>query len=311
MIERSRAEIRAVLDRSDDRVLVVVGPCSAHDPAAALDYAGRLAAVGLRQDLLLVMRAYTQRAPTAAAWTEPVSEPGMSGSHDIHRGLRTARRLFLDIVTLGMPVGCEWPDPVTPQYLADAVTWGAIGARTTESQVHRQFVSGLPMPVGFGNGTDGDVQVAVDACRAAAAKHTFFGITPDGAAAIATSCGNPDCHVILRGGRSGPNYKPAHVAKALILIEDAGLPPRVMVDAGHGNSGTDDRRQPHVAAVLADQIAAGAAGLTGVMLGSSLYARRGVADCCMDFDATVAVLETLASAVRQRRRSLNPLRRAS
>jgi 3-deoxy-7-phosphoheptulonate synthase len=247
-------------------------------------------------------------------WKGLINDPEMDGGHDVHRGLRTARRLLLDIVGLGLPVGCEWLDPITPQYIADAVTWGAIGARTTESQVHRQLASGLSMPVGFKNGTDGDVQVAVDACRAAAAGHTFFGVTPVGAAAVVTTAGNSDTHVILRGGRSGPNYEASHVAKALDLIEGAGLPRRVMVDASHGNSGKDHRRQPFVATSIAEQVAAGEGGLTGVMLESFIAEGRqepgppgtltygqSVTDACMDVGTTAAVLEDLAAAVRSRR----------
>jgi 3-deoxy-7-phosphoheptulonate synthase len=190
----------------------------------------------------------------------------MDGGHDVHRGLRAARRLLLDIIALGVPTACEWLNPITPQYLADTVTWGAVGARTADSPVHRQLVSGLSMPVGFKNGTDGDVQAAIDGCRAAADGHTFFGMTPAGTAAVITTTGNQDCHVVLRGGRSGPNYEAAYVAKALELIAGAGLPRRLMVDASHGNSGRDHRRQPIVAAAFADQVAAGEDGLTAVML---------------------------------------------
>jgi 3-deoxy-7-phosphoheptulonate synthase len=318
-VERTRAEVRAVLDGSDDRLLVIAGPCSVHDPAAALDYAGRLAALRHqhRDDLLIVMRVYFEKPRTVTGWKGLINDPGMDGRHDVHRGLRTARMLLLDIVGLGLPVGCEWLDPITPQYIADAVTWGAIGARTTESQVHRQLASGLSMPVGFKNGTDGDVQVAVDACRASAAGHTFFGVTHNGAAAVVTTEGNPDTHVILRGGRGGPNYEPSHVAKALDLITAAGLPRRLMVDASHGNSGKDHRRQPVVTASLADQVAAGEQGLTGVMLESFLREGRqepgppgtltygqSVTDACMDIATTAAVLTGLAAAVQTRRNAL-------
>jgi 3-deoxy-7-phosphoheptulonate synthase len=318
-VERTRAEVRAVLDGSDDRLLVIAGPCSVHDPAAALDYAGRLAALRHqhRDDLLIVMRVYFEKPRTVTGWKGLINDPGMDGRHDVHRGLRTARMLLLDIVGLGLPVGCEWLDPITPQYIADAVTWGAIGARTTESQVHRQLASGLSMPVGFKNGTDGDVQVAVDACRASAAGHTFFGVTHHGAAAVVTTAGNPDTHVILRGGRGGPNYEPSHVAKALDLITAAGLPRRLMVDASHGNSGKDHRRQPVVTASLADQVAAGEQGLTGVMLESFLREGRqepgppgtltygqSVTDACMDIATTAAVLTGLAAAVQTRRNAL-------
>src|SRR5499425_262284 len=240
-VERSRGEVRAVLDGEDDRLLVVAGPCSAHDPAAALEYAGQLRDVAerYRADLLIVMRVYFEKPRTVTGWKGLINDPGMDGGHDVHRGLRVARRLLLDIVELGLPVGCEWLDPITPQYIADTVAWGAIGARTTESQVHRQLASGLSMPVGFKNGTDGDVQVAVDACRAAATGHTFFGVTPNGVAAVVTTTGNTDTHVIVRGGRSGPNYEASHTAKALDLIEAAGLPRRLMVDASLCKCGKD------------------------------------------------------------------------
>jgi 3-deoxy-7-phosphoheptulonate synthase len=321
-VERSRAEVRAVLDGDDDRLLVITGPCSVHDPKAALDYAARLAALRdqYEEDLLIVMRVYFEKPRTVTGWKGLINDPGMDGSHDVHRGLRTARRLLLDIVGKGMPVGCEWLDPITPQYIADAVTWGAIGARTTESQVHRQFASGLSMPVGFKNGTDGDVQVAVDACRASGTGHTFFGVTSAGAAAVVTTTGNADTHVILRGGRSGPNYSSSHVAKALDLVTAAGLPRRLMVDASHGNSGKDYARQPAVAASLASQLHAGERGIVGVMLESFLVAGRqdpgapetltygqSVTDACMDIDMTAATLETLAASVARRRESPSEL----
>jgi len=316
-VERTRAEVRAVLDGSDDRLLVITGPCSVHDPKAALDYAARLIALReqYKDELLIVMRVYFEKPRTVTGWKGLINDPSMDGSYDVHRGLRTARRLLTDILALGMPVGCEWLDPITPQYIADAVTWGAIGARTTESQVHRQLASGLSMPVGFKNGTDGDVQVAVDACRASAASHTFFGVTSAGAAAVVTTGGNADTHVILRGGRSGPNYSSSHVAKALDLIGAAGLPRRLMVDASHGNSGKDHRRQPAVAESLAEQVAGGERGVVGVMLESFLVAGRqdpgdpatltygqSVTDACMDIGMTAGALETLAAAVSARRR---------
>ena len=315
-VERTRTEVRAVLDGADDRLLVVTGPCSVHDPKAALDYAARLA--GLREryadDLLIVMRVYFEKPRTVTGWKGLINDPLMDGSFDVHRGLRTARRLLLDIVGSGMPVGCEWLDPITPQYIADTVTWGAIGARTTESQVHRQLASGLSMPVGFKNGTDGDIQVAVDACRAAAVSHTFFGVTAAGAAAVVKTAGNPDTHVILRGGRSGPNYSTSHVTKALDLITAAGQPRRIMVDASHGNSGKDHTRQLGVADSLAEQLSGGEHGLAGVMLESFIVAGRqnpgdpktltygqSVTDACMDIEMTASALETLATSVRARR----------
>jgi 3-deoxy-7-phosphoheptulonate synthase len=316
-VEDTRDEVREVLDGADDRLLVVTGPCSVHDPVAALDYAGRLAGLRARfaDELLVVMRGYFEKPRTVTGWKGLINDPGMDGSFDVHRGLRLARRLLLDVVGSGMPVGCEWLDPITPQYIADTVTWGAIGARTTESQVHRQLASGLSMPVGFKNGTDGDVQVAVDACRAAAAGHTFFGVTAAGAAAVVTTGGNPDTHVILRGGRSGPNYASSHVSKALDLISAAGLPRRIMVDASHGNSGKDHTRQATVAESLAEQLAGGEKGLVGVMLESFIVAGRqnpgdpatltygqSVTDACLDIDMTARALETLATSVQARRR---------
>jgi 3-deoxy-7-phosphoheptulonate synthase len=317
-VESTRAEVRAVLDGADDRLLVVTGPCSVHDPRAALEYAARLAELRARyaDDLLIVMRVYFEKPRTVTGWKGLINDPGMDGSYDVHRGLRTARRLLLDILSAGLPVGCEWLDPITPQYIADTVTWGAIGARTTESQVHRQLASGLSMPVGFKNGTDGDVQVAVDACRASATSHTFFGVTGAGAAAVVTTTGNTDTHVILRGGRSGPNYSSEHVSKALDLITARGLPRRIMVDASHGNSGKDYRRQMAVAESLAGQLGGGEQGLVGVMLESFLVAGRqepgdpatltygqSVTDACMDIEMTETALETLAAAVAARRRA--------
>ena len=315
-VERTRTEVRAVLDGTDDRLLVVTGPCSVHDPKAALDYAGRLAELREQHsdDLLIVMRVYFEKPRTVTGWKGLINDPAMDGSFDVHRGLRTARRLLLDIVGSGMPVGCEWLDPITPQYIADTVTWGAIGARTTESQVHRQLASGLSMPVGFKNGTDGDVQVAVDACRASAASHTFFGVTRAGAAAVVTTTGNADTHVILRGGRSGPNYSSSHVTKALDLISAAGLPRRIMIDASHGNSGKDHTKQLGVAESLAEQMAGGQHGIAGVMLESFLVAGnqkpgdpatltygQSVTDACMDIRMTSEALDTLAAAVQARR----------
>jgi 3-deoxy-7-phosphoheptulonate synthase len=265
--------------------------------------------------VLIVMRVYFEKPRTVTGWKGLINDPGLNGTYDVHRGLRTARRLLLEIVGLGMPVACEWLDPVTPQYIADAVAWGAVGARTTESQVHRQLASGLSMPVGFKNGTDGDTQVAIDACRAAADSHTFFGVTPSGAAALATTSGNSDCHIILRGGRPGPNYHAGNVTAALDAVSQAGLPRRLMVDASHGNSQKDHRRQPAVAEALADQLAFGQRGLTGVMLESyirpgrqnmgdpaTLVYGQSVTDACMDIGTSADVLHRLAAAVRRRRR---------
>jgi 3-deoxy-7-phosphoheptulonate synthase len=313
-IERSRAEVRAVLDGADDRLLVIVGPCSIHDPEAGLEYAQRLASTGLASDLLIVMRAYFEKPRTVTGWTGLLTDPGMDGSFDVHRGVREARRLLADITTLGLPVACEFLNPAAPPYFSDAVSWAAVGARTTESQVHRQLASSLPMPVGFKNAGDGDVRVAAEACRAAAAAHTYLGINEAGMIGIVSSPGNPHCHVVLRGGRSGPNYAPQAVASALDTVRAAGLPRLVVVDASHGNSGKSHRRQEAVAIAIAGQVAAGELGIAGVMLESNLVAGRqepgrrsslvygqSVTDPCMDWSATVSVLESLAAAVRTRR----------
>ncbi|MCX6464260.1 MAG: 3-deoxy-7-phosphoheptulonate synthase [Pseudonocardiales bacterium] len=313
-VVRTRDEVVDVLDGRDDRLLVVVGPCSVHDPVAALDYAHRLAAQAERHagELRVVMRTYFEKPRSTVGWKGLVNDPGLDGTFDVNRGLRTARRLLLDITALGLPVGCEFLDPITPQYLSDIVTWGSIGARTAASQVHRQLCSGLSMPVGIKNGTDGDVQVAVDGVRAAAASHVFMGITPDGLATLVSTSGNPDCHVILRGGATGPNHGPEPVAAALTAMRAAGLPERLVVDASHGNSGKDHVRQAAVARDLAGRIAAGERGIAGVMLESFLVPGRqdlggeltygqSVTDACMGWDTTAGLLDELAAAVAARR----------
>jgi 3-deoxy-7-phosphoheptulonate synthase len=294
--------------------MVVTGPCSVHDPEAALEYADLLAGTGLTAELLIVMRAYPDKPRTVTGWTGLLNDPGMDGRNDVRRGVRRTRRLLADIAALGVPAAVEWVSPVAHCYLADGVSWSAIGARTTESQVHRQLASSLPMPVGFKNATDGDVRVAADACRAAAASHTYLGVTAAGTLGLVTSRGNPDCHVVLRGGRSGPNFGAGSVASALDVITAAGIPRRVVIDASHGNSGKDHRRQAEAALAVAAQVAAGEGAIAGVMLESFLVAGRqepgdpgqlvygqSVTDPCMDFEATAQVLEALAGAVRERR----------
>ncbi|WP_017539978.1 3-deoxy-7-phosphoheptulonate synthase [Nocardiopsis halophila] len=318
LVEDARAEVTRVLNGQDDRLLVIVGPCSVHDTEAALDYARRLKELtpSVSADLCVVMRVYFEKPRTTLGWKGLINDPDLNESYDVHRGLRTARRLLLDIGALGVPAGTEFLDPITPQYIADAVAWGAIGARTTESQVHRQLGSGLSMPVGFKNGTDGDVQVAVDACGAAAAPHTFFGVDPSGAGSVVSTGGNPDCHLILRGGRTGPNYGAEDVRGALDVVEGAGLRRRVMIDASHANSGKDHARQPLVAQDIAAQVAEGQQGIIGVMLESfieegaqklgdpaDLVYGKSITDKCMGWDTTVEVLEGLAEAVRRRRKA--------
>ncbi|GAA3763652.1 3-deoxy-7-phosphoheptulonate synthase [Salinactinospora qingdaonensis] len=317
LVEEARTEVKRVLDADDDRLVVIVGPCSVHDPVSALDYARRLKAYMPAVDdaLCVVMRVYFEKPRTTLGWKGLINDPGLNDSFDVHRGLRTARKLLLDIGSLGVPCGTEFLDPITPQYIADAVSWGAIGARTTESQVHRQLSSGLSMPVGFKNGTDGDVQVAVDACSAAGASHTFFGVDPNGYGAVVNTSGNPDCHVILRGGRSGPNFDVDSVNTALEVIGNAGLPRRLMIDASHANSGKDHRRQPGVAETIGAQIAAGQNDIVGVMLESFLVEGnqkladptdltygQSITDKCMSWEVTESVLADLAESVRTRRK---------
>ncbi len=316
VVLRGRSEVHAILDGADDRLLVVVGPCSVHDPDAALDYAGRLSAQveELREDLCVVMRVYFEKPRTTTGWKGMINDPHLDGSRDVNAGLHMARSLLLEVLSLGVPVGCEFLDPITPQYISDAVAWGAIGARTTESQIHRQLGSGLSMPVGFKNRTDGNVQVAVDAVRAAAVSHAFAGIDVTGTPAILHTRGNPDGHIILRGGSDAPNYGAAPVAGALAKLRAAGLRERVVIDVSHDNSGKNPDRQPLAADEVGRQIADGSQAIVGVMLESFLVAGRqdlgsgtplvygqSITDACMDWDTTVAVLDRLASRVRARR----------
>ena len=312
-----REQVVATLKGADDRLLLIVGPCSVHDTAAALDYARRLSAEARRlgEDLLIVMRVYFEKPRTTHRLEGPDQRPPprrLRATSTRACGWRGA--LLLDVLDLGLPVGCEFLDPITPQYISDTVAWGAIGARTTESQIHRQLGSGLSMPIGFKNRTDGNVQVAVDAVRAAAVRHAFAGIDDRGAPAILHTSGNPDGHVILRGGRDAPNYTSEGVAEALAMLRAAELPERVVIDASHDNSGKDPERQAEAAGEIADQIADGAVAIVGVMLESFLVGGRqdlgggaeltygqSITDACMDWEQTHAVLERLAAAVRARR----------
>jgi len=323
VVRGGRLATSAIVHGLDDRLLVVVGPCSVHDPEAALEYAARLAPVAaeISGALCVVMRVYFEKPRTTLGWKGLINDPRLDGSFRVNEGLRTARRLVTGILGLGLPVGCEFLDPIIPQYLADTVSWGAIGARTAESQVHRQLASGLSMPVGIKNSTEGDVRAAVDGVRAAAASHVFTGVNDHGVAAIVATTGNPDCHVVLRGGRSRPNYDAASVAAALDLLGRSALPERLMIDASHGNSGGDHARQPAVAGDVADRLAAGEPGVMAVMLESFLRPGRqdlelgeaagltygqSITDACMDWETTVGVLHRLAGAVEARRRA-NPV----
>ncbi|NUP00914.1 MAG: 3-deoxy-7-phosphoheptulonate synthase [Nonomuraea sp.] len=317
LVAASRDAVRDVLAGDDDRLLLIVGPCSVHDPEAALDYARRLAAAtrDLGDALCVVMRVYFEKPRTTIGWKGLINDPDIDGGHDVQRGLRLARTVLLDVLDTGLPVGCEFLEPTSPQYIADAVTWGAIGARTPESQVHRQLTSGLSMPVGFKNATDGDVQVAIDGVKAASHPQVFFGIDDEGRAAVVSTSGNPDCHIILRGGRTGPNYGPEPVQDALALLAKAGLPERLIVDASHGNSGKDHVRQAAVVREVAGRIAAGEKGIAGLMVESFLVPGRqepgpmegltygqSITDACVGWEETERLLVELAEAVRDGRR---------
>ncbi len=315
LVEASRAAISRVLHGQDDRLVVVVGPCSIHDHDQALDYARRLKAEAERHadELLVVMRVYFEKPRTTVGWKGYINDPRLDGSFAINEGLRMARQLLLDVLALGLPVGTEFLDLLSPQFISDLVSWGAIGARTTESQSHRQLASGLSCPVGFKNGTDGGVKVAADAIVAAQAPHAFLGLTKMGQAAVFETRGNDDCHVILRGGRQ-PNYSAADVDAACALLRAAGLREQVMIDCSHANSSKQHRRQIEVAQDVAAQLAAGERRVMGVMIESHLEEgrqdivpgqplRRGVSvtDACISFAQTVPVLQALAAAVRARR----------
>ncbi|MCU0869368.1 MAG: 3-deoxy-7-phosphoheptulonate synthase [Burkholderiales bacterium] len=312
----ARTAIHRVLHGMDDRLVVVIGPCSIHDPKAALEYAGRLMAERARHaaDLEIVMRVYFEKPRTTVGWKGLINDPDLDGSFDINRGLRLAREVLLDVNALGLPAGCEFLDMITPQYIADLVSWGAIGARTTESQVHRELASGLSCPVGFKNGTDGNVKIAVDAIKAAQQPHHFLSVTKGGVSAIVSTAGNEDCHVILRGGNAGPNFDAASIAAASADLAKAGLAQRLMVDASHANSRKDPQNQIGVADAIAAQVAGGDDRIIGMMIESHLVAGRqdlvpgralvygqSITDACIDWDASVAVLEALAEAVRARR----------
>jgi 3-deoxy-7-phosphoheptulonate synthase len=315
-VEETRAAAGRVLGGQDDRLLVVVGPCSIHDPTAALEYADKLKAEATRlsDDLLVVMRVYFEKPRTTVGWKGLINDPHLDESFDINTGLRTARRLLRQLNESGLACGCEFLDPISPQFISGLVSWGAIGARTTESQVHRELASGLSMPIGFKNGTDGTIQIAVDAVLSSARPHNFLGVTEQGLAAVVKTTGNPECHVILRGGNGGTNYDAASVEKVAGQLEKAGLRRVVMVDCSHGNSNKDFRNQPKVASELAAQLSNGQRALIGVMLeshlvegnqklaaGKALTYGQSVTDGCIGWASTVPVLEELAKGVQKRR----------
>ncbi|MEO6800188.1 MAG: 3-deoxy-7-phosphoheptulonate synthase [Rhodanobacter sp.] len=316
-VDAARRSLHAIIVGDDDRLAVVIGPCSIHDTRAALEYAGRLALLRheLRDALEIVMRVYFEKPRTTVGWKGLINDPDLDGSFRIDKGLRMARTLLRDINALGVPAGCEFLDMITPQYIADLVAWGAIGARTTESQVHRELASGLSCPIGFKNGTDGNVSIAVDAVQAAAQPHHFMAVTKEGRAAVAATRGNSDCHVILRGGKT-PNYDRASVAAACAAIDKHGLPARLMIDASHANSSKHAENQPAVVHDIAVQLAGGACNILGVMVeshlvggrqelrpGQPLHYGQSITDGCLDWDASAQLLVELAQAVRQRRRN--------
>ena len=314
-VYETRQAIHRVLHGADDRLLVIMGPCSVHDVKAARDYAGKLKRERdrLAGDLLVVMRVYFEKPRTTVGWKGLINDPNLDGSFRINEGLRLARRLLIDLNESGMPVGCEFLDMITPQYIADLVAWGAIGARTTESQIHRELASGLSCPVGFKNGTDGGVKVAVDAVRAASAPHHFLSVTKGGHSAIVSTSGNEDCHIILRGG-SRPNYDATSVDAAAKVLVEAGVPARLMIDFSHGNSSKKPEKQVEVAQDVAGQLAGGDTRILGVMAESHLKAGRqdlvpgkelvygmSITDGCIGWDDSRKVLAELADGVRQRR----------
>jgi 3-deoxy-7-phosphoheptulonate synthase len=317
VIDQGRTESAAILNGSDDRLIVVVGPCSIHDTSAAIEYAKKLLPLAQKYaaDLQIIMRVYFEKPRTVVGWKGLINDPSIDGSFEINTGLRIGRKLLIDICELGIPTGAEFLDTIIPQFIADAIAWSAIGARTTESQVHRELASGLSMPVGFKNGTSGNVQIAIDAVRSAGQPHWFPSVTKQGVTAIFQTTGNPSAHLILRGGnRTGPNYEAKDVEPILEQLKAVALPQKLIVDCSHGNSNKDYTRQTAVAENIAAQIAGGQQGIAGVMLESHLVAGRqnydvngdnvygqSITDECIDIPATETILDGLAKAVRARR----------
>ncbi len=317
VVHNSRSEADRILALQDDRLLAIVGPCSIHDPEAVMEYAEKLLkeANRLRDDIQIIMRVYFEKPRTTVGWKGLINDPHLDNSFDINQGLRIARKLLLDLANMGMPAGTEFLDTISPQYIADLIAWGAIGARTTESQVHRELASGLSMPVGFKNGTGGSIQLALDAILSASHPHHFLSVTKQGVSAIVSTAGNRSCHLILRGGKTGTNYDEDSIAAVENMLTEQNLPLSVMVDCSHGNSNKDYRNQPLVARSLANQIAAGSRTITSIMIESNLVEgnqklntdlaklTRGqsVTDACINWDDTVETLDVLAEAVRKRR----------
>ena len=316
---RGRQECIKIISQDDDRLLVMVGPCSIHDPDTAIEYCQRLKGMAdkLQDALLIIMRAYLEKPRTTVGWKGLINDPDIDESFHINKGLRVSRKLYCDLTNMGMPIASEMLDTISPQFLADLISLGAIGARTTESQLHRELASGLSFPIGFKNGTDGGLGVAVDAIGAAKSRHHFMGVTTQGLAAITRTSGNSDCFVILRGGTKGTNYDAQSIAAAKESLRKKGQREVVMVDCSHGNSQKDHRNQPKVAAAVAEQITNGENGIVGVMIESNINEgnqkvppegpsglKKGVSitDACIDWENTVELLESLASSVRERRK---------
>ncbi len=317
LVASARAQAEAILRGDDDRLLAIVGPCSIHDPEAALEYAAKLKAEAKRveKDVFVIMRVYFEKPRTTVGWKGLINDPNLDDSFDINHGLRIARGLLLDLANMGVPAGTEFLDTICPQYIADLIAWAAIGARTTESQIHRELASGLSMPVGFKNGTGGAIQIALDAIQSSSRSHHFLSVTKQGVSAIVSTAGNESCHLILRGGKSGANYEKPEIDAAAEMLREQGLTESLMVDCSHGNSMKDYRNQPLVARALANQIGAGSKVITSAMIESNLVEgnqklvkdlsklTRGqsVTDACIGWDDTVETLELLAAAVRKRR----------
>jgi 3-deoxy-7-phosphoheptulonate synthase len=321
LISNARREIEAVFKGKSDRLVVVVGPCSIHDPEAAIEYAYKLKeeAVRLRHELIIVMRVYFEKPRTTVGWKGLINDPHLDDSFDINYGLRAARALLLDISTIGLPAATEFLDTISPQYVADLISWGAIGARTTESQIHRELASGLSMPIGFKNGTGGDIQIALDAIQSASRPHHFLGVTKQGISAIVSTKGNEACHLILRGGQSGTNYDADSISTVSGVLGSQCFPQYLMVDCSHGNSKKNYRNQPLVSGDVSRQIAAGSTAIAGVMLESHLIEGsqklgpsdtmvrgQSVTDACIGWETTVEVLDELAAAVQERRKVASP-----
>ncbi|KAK6539920.1 3-deoxy-7-phosphoheptulonate synthase [Orbilia ellipsospora] len=315
---QARREAINVLNGTTDKLLVIVGPCSIHDPETALEYAARLKdlAARLSEDLVIIMRAYLEKPRTTVGWKGLINDPDIDETFQINKGLRVSRKLFCDLTAFGVPIASEMLDTVSPQYLADLLSVAAIGARTTESQLHRELASGVSFPVGFKNGTDGSLSVAIDAIGAAAHPHHFMGVTKQGLAAITKTTGNPDCFVILRGGSSGPNYSAEHVAKVKASLKKANQKEIMMIDCSHGNSLKNHKNQRPVSEDIANQIRGGEEGIVGVMIESNINEgkqsvpaegpsglKKGVSitDACVGWDETVVILENLAAAIKERR----------